>query len=165
MRYAYGRSYMIQKLQEAGRVVGHTPCRETVDSMKQILIPCSCTYAEHFGSWGEALKAAGYEKEGRQSEDEFKPGCWVKLRSWVDDAYSLEFGGVYSLHLRGTVVYIGSGFPVGKRMRNPEHSCRELFEREDVEVKVRRNRKRFEHTMIEARLIWRLKPRWNIYGI
>lgn len=156
----YSESYLIQKMQEAERILGRNPTKEYINSMEGF--PSSGSFQYYFGSWKEALKAAGYEDEGLQS-DEFKPGCWIKLRRW-DGISRLDFGGVYVAYLNNEVVYVGSGNPVGVRLQSPNHYCYELFRREDVKIKIRRNRKSFEHLTLEARLIWRIKPRFNERG-
>lgn len=154
------KDYLIQKLQEAEKVLGRVPDAEDFKSWEGF--PDYVTYRDKFGSWKEVLRVAGYE-EVRQFQDEFELGRWTMLR-WNSRIRRLKFGGVYVLYLRNEAVYIGSGSPVGGRMSSDNHSCYHLFRREDVEIKVRRNRKRFEHLTIEARLIYRLKPRFNVRG-
>lgn len=51
-------SYLIEKLQEAGEVLGRTPTTSSIDSLKGF--PAHRTYSLHFGSWNKALQVAGF---------------------------------------------------------------------------------------------------------
>lgn len=52
-------SYLIQRLQEAGEVLGRVPTAVQIDSLKGF--PTRKTYEFHFGGWNKALLVAGFE--------------------------------------------------------------------------------------------------------
>lgn len=59
------KSSLIQKLQEAGKVLGRMPTAKGMNSLKGF--PSASAYQRHFGSWDNALEAAGYSLEERRA--------------------------------------------------------------------------------------------------
>jgi len=51
-------SYLIEKLQEAGKIFGRVPTTQGIDSLKGF--SSRATYKNHFGSWNAALRKAGF---------------------------------------------------------------------------------------------------------
>lgn len=90
-----------------------------------------------------------------------------------EEWFSITRGaGVYAVYCDGVLIYIGQSADVLKRLESykmnygfsngriytPWGFCKDLY------VKVRSARRMGEHLMIEARMIARLKPKFNCVG-
>lgn len=56
---------LIESLKELAELLGHTPRARDADADPHV--PCHCTYVNRFGSWQEALEAAGIALDPRNT--------------------------------------------------------------------------------------------------
>jgi len=96
-------------------------------------------------------------------EYNFAPAKWkrVSLHSCFDKESHLEFPGVYVLLSDNECLYVGSSsYSIASRIYF--HFCKENWKQcKNGILAIRRSRYRFEELAIEARLIYKLDPKFN----
>lgn len=75
------RQDLLDALQDLAADLGRTPSYRDVDERGQY---SPGTYENHFGSWIDALRAAGFEADGRRNDEVGREGVLALLREVAD---------------------------------------------------------------------------------
>ena len=118
------------------------------------------------------------ERREMKPADKYQLGKWyrIKLTEQPDSQlpWGINFPGVYLIfNNQNQCLYIGQSISIGKRLRTHirlsiHSSLWQVSWRkkgyETLNIAFRRDKKRFERLSLEARLIYRLKPKYNSLG-
>lgn len=96
----------------------------------------------------------------------FPKGKWIELLSnqvtEIKFPVELEFSGVYIFYRENIVLYIGSSGNIRSRIITHLYAHQKtLAGIDNLRIKVRKNKFKFEHLTLEAKLIYRLRPMNN----
>lgn len=111
----------------------------------------------------------------------FIPGRWIRIIAISDiksyerffsrffitkrkhNLEDIKFPGIYSFFSGKKCIYIGESTNIGRRLRNhlTKYVDGEWNGYKNIIIAVRRDKKKFESRMLEARLIYKIKPELN----